>query len=419
MTIDSEHLAPSADLPQWLRQSRDSAWNAFRTLPAPARSDEAWRFADLKKLDLSGFRPGDAAGDLPAFTGVTGAAAQLVFVNGRLASRHLPAASGLQILSMAEALASRPDVLQAHLTVPDTGLGGAKFAALHQAQLQDATIIIAPKDVAESGAVEIVHWISGEQASAFPRTIIVAEEGAKCAVIEHHLSAGAAPGFACGAAQISTARGAHVAYALVNRLNAVSRSIHLSTIRTGQDAHVRHGLYNLGGAYARTEARSHVAGAGSRCDMLGVTIAGAEEEFDQRTLQHHEAGHAGSDLLYKNVLFGKARTIFAGLIQVDEGAHFTDAYQKCRNLLMTEDCEANSMPGLEINADQVKCSHGSTSGQIRADEIFYFQSRGIPEALARQWIANGFTHEAVERLGHEAMETAILAAVDERFSAMV
>jgi Fe-S cluster assembly protein SufD len=125
---------------------------------------------------------------------------------------------------------------------------------------------------------------------------------------------------------------------------------------------------------------------------------------------------AYSDLLFKNSLYDNSKTIFSGLIFVDKAAHHTDAYQTCRNLLMSDTCEANSMPGLEINADQVKCSHGSTSSQIHDEEIFYLRARGIDPISARQLIARGFSVECVERLNDEATESLILKFIDDKFA---
>ena len=150
--------------------------------------------------------------------------------------------------------------------------------------------------------------------------------------------------------------------------------------------------------------------------MLSVSIPHREQEYDQRTLQHHVSESTYSHLLYKNTLYGHSKTVFSGLISVDENAHHTDAYQTCRNLLMTDDCEANSMPGLEINADQVKCSHGSTSAQVSDEEIFYLQARGIDPVRARQLIARGFSVEAVQRLENEDAENLVLTFVDAKFA---
>jgi Fe-S cluster assembly protein SufD len=277
-------------------------------------------------------------------------------------------------------------------------------------------VVMVSEKVEIAEPVEIIHWLSGENASAFPRTIILAGANSKVTVVEHHLSAGTEAGLNCGAAQIVAERGAQVSYVQLNRLNAASKSLHFSTLRCERDAGVKYAQFNLGGGYVRSEALSQVAGEGSRSDMLSVSLASAGQEIDQRTLQDHLAPHGFSDLLYKNVLFSGGKTVFAGLIRVADGAHFTDAYQKCRNLLLSDDCEANSMPGLEINADQVKCSHGSTSGRLNEEEVFYFQSRGIPRQAAEHMISLGFTQEVISRIGHEAVEALVYAAIEARFA---
>jgi Fe-S cluster assembly protein SufD len=138
--------------------------------------------------------------------------------------------------------------------------------------------------------------------------------------------------------------------------------------------------------------------------MLSVSAVEDSQVVDQRTLQIHEVPATASDLLYKNALNDTARTIFTGLIRVDEGAHQTDAYQKVRNLLLSDEAEANSAPGLEIEADDVRCTHGATSGTLEGEELFYFESRGIPRKQAQQLITFGFLNEVVERLPHSGIQ---------------
>src|SRR4029077_5238515 len=147
---------------------------------------------------------------------------------------------------------------------------------------------------------------------------------------------------------------------------------------------------NLGGAYSRFESLSRLIGEGARSDLLAVCVAENAQEFDARTLQDHASPQTTSDLLYKNALNDRARNTFGGLIRVEPHAHFTDAYQTVRNLLLSDDAEANSMPGLEIMADNVKCSHGATSGQLNEDELFYLLARGIPKSVALQLLVAGF-----------------------------
>jgi Fe-S cluster assembly protein SufD len=145
-------------------------------------------------------------------------------------------------------------------------------------------------------------------------------------------------------------------------------------------------------------------------------VAKHQQEFDARTLQDHISPRTASDLLYKNALDDRARTIFGGLIRVERDAHFTDAYQKVRNLLLSDDSEANSMPGLEILADNVRCTHGATSGQIDEDELFYLRTRGIPTKVAQRLLVIGFLDEVIRRLDHPAIAEHLHRLIEEKFS---
>ena len=149
--------------------------------------------------------------------------------------------------------------------------------------------------------------------------------------------------------------------------------------------------------------------------MLSVTVAEGDQEFDQRTWQDHVAPGASSDLLYKNSLDDRSRTIFAGMIKVEPGAQRTDAYQKVRNLMLSDDAEANSMPGLEILADDVRCTHGATSGQVEAEELFYMLARGIHRRTAQRLIVRGFLQEAIDRLGNAALSARLGELVGAKF----
>jgi Fe-S cluster assembly protein SufD len=414
--------APSwnhAQTPAWFAEMQQTAWHEFASLPLPSRKDEAWRFADLTKLKFDHFNDAPAA-DTAVVARLIGlsqelkeSAGRVIFVNDRLV--HIDsqlAACGISV----ETLATGFDNAKHLLNSISSRLGSGKFVSLHQAHLRNATVITAAKNAQLAAPVEIYHWVTGNNASVFPRTIISAGENSRVSIVEHHQSADATSvQFSCGAAQLVAGRGASIDYVLSQNWNHASKSIHLSSTHCGRDSRVNHCLVNLGSAWGRTECVSHLEGPGSRSDMLSVSLTDQDQEMDQRTLQLHHAPHAQSDLLYKNVLFGKSRSIFAGLISVDEGAHFTDAYQTCRNLLMTDECEANAMPGLEINADQVKCSHGSTSGAISEEEIFYFESRGIPEQQARALLAQGFLAQTLERLGSESVREFLVAKVAAKF----
>jgi Fe-S cluster assembly protein SufD len=197
--------------------------------------------------------------------------------------------------------------------------------------------------------------------------------------------------------------GAHVNYVCAQAWSERTLAVQINSTIVGRDASARALTVNLGGEHIRTESVSHLRGQGGRSDMLAVTVADQKQEIDQRTFQIHEAPNTFSDLLYKNALDDEARTIFSGLIRVSPGAHKTDAYQKVRNLLLSDEAEANSMPGLEIEADDVRCTHGATSGQIEDEELFYLRSRGIPMKDAQRLIVHGFLDEVLERLGDKLL----------------
>ena len=224
------------------------------------------------------------------------------------------------------------------------------------------------------------------------------------------------PGLAIAFNDLCAGQNSKLDYVAIQALNEVTRIIQINETSTARDASAKGFILNTGASWARNECLSRLEGAGSRSDMLSVSVPAREQEYDQRTFQHHVSEGAYSDLLYKNSLYDDSKTIFSGLIFVDAGAHHTDAYQTCRNLLMSDTCEANSMPGLEINADQVKCSHGSTSSQIHDEEIFYLRARGIDPVSARQLIARGFSVECVERIGDEATEEFVLKFIDDKFA---
>src|ERR1700682_3767404 len=190
----------------------------------------------------------------------------------------------------------------------------------------------------------------------------------------------------------------------------------MNTTTVDHDASAMSLNLHLGARYSRFESLSRLIGEGARSDLLAVAVAKGEQEFDARTLQDHVSPHTASDLLYKNALDDRARCTFGGLIRVEPHAHFTDAYQKVRNLLLSDDAEANSMPGLEILADNVRCTHGATSGQINEDEMFYLRSRGIPIKTAQRLLVSGFLNEVIERIEERVLADHLRKLIEEKFA---
>jgi len=233
--------------------------------------------------------------------------------------------------------------------------------------------------------------------------------------LDHFLSAdGQARGFATGVNDLVLRPGSKLSYISVQDWSRQFVSVQMNSTVAEEQASAVNLSLNFGGRYSRVESVSRLAGAGARSDMLAVSIAGADQEFDQRTLQDHLQPNTTSDLLYKNALSDNARTVFSGLIKVERGAHRTDAYQKVRNLLLSDEAEANSMPGLEILADDVRCTHGATSGQVEPEELFYLLSRGIPQVKANGLIVNGFLSEVIDRLSGEDIKAYLHGQIADR-----
>ncbi|MES2996653.1 MAG: Fe-S cluster assembly protein SufD [Verrucomicrobiota bacterium] len=409
-------------LPHWFTTRQAAAQKRYESTPAPKRGDETWRFSNLKQLDFTGFSrsvgvPPTFENFLPISTGLEKPAAKFVFANDVLVSSESLLPETVICLPLSEALEKHGDLVEKYFMRQETRLGSTKFAAWHEANVSNGLFVFVPDGVEVEGSIEAHHWISGANTVVFPHTLVVTGANAKVRVIDIFRSAeGLEAGLAIAFNDLRAGAGSKLNYVAVQELNEVSRVIQINETGADRDSVVKSFLLNTGAAWARNESLSRLEGPGSRSDMLSVSIPSREQEYDQRTFQHHVSPGAYSDLLYKNSLYDNSRTIFSGLIFVDEGAHNTDAYQTCRNLLMSDSAEANSMPGLEINADQVKCSHGSTSSPVPDSEIFYLQSRGIDADRARQLIARGFSVEVIERLDDEETEKLVLRFVDGKFA---
>ena len=213
--------------------------------------------------------------------------------------------------------------------------------------------------------------------------------------------------------------GAHIFRKVVQDLNETTTSFQLDTTVAGRDAQVKNLAVNIGAKKARYENQTRIEGPGADVKMYSLTVAEAAQEFDQRTFQTHNAPNAVSDLLYKNALLGNSRSIFSGLIKVAEGAQQTDAYQTNRNLLLDPTAEANALPGLEILANDVRCSHGATTGNLDPDELFYMMQRGIPRRTAMQLMVFGFFEEVIEKVENEELADNLRRLIHKKFDAKI
>jgi Fe-S cluster assembly protein SufD len=414
------------EFPDWFHDQQRSAWKQFSSLANPTRKDQAWRFSNVGLLDLSPFRYGGTLNEqertaiLEQSRGLEKVAGRMIFAGDELLERDVISEQlkkqGVIFQSLERAIVEHTDLFRKHFMSQPAKLGSAKFAALHQSLVSSGTFLYVPRGVEIELPIEIFHWLNGENASAFPHLLLVTDELAKVTVIEHFRSVDQkVTGFACGVNDLVAGPGAKVKYVCAQNWGQNVVSLQMNSTTVDHDGSAMSLNLHLGSRYSRFESLSRLIGEGARSDLLAVAVAKHQQEFDARTLQDHASPRTASDLLYKNALDDRARTIFGGLIRVEPHAHFTDAYQKVRNLLLSDEAEANSMPGLEILADNVRCTHGATSGQIDEDELFYLRARGIPVPVAQRLIVTGFLDEVVQRLDHPQIAEHLHRLIEAKF----
>jgi Fe-S cluster assembly protein SufD len=397
---------------EWFGELQAQAWDEFEAEPFPVRTNELWRFSSLKNLSLDGYiSAAEFSGDASRLTEqreFLNPAGRIIFANEILLSAQLldPALkrAGVIFTTLSQALEKHSDLLREHFMAQPARLGSAKFAALHKAVVKAGAFLWVPRGVEIVAPFEVFHLVQGDLATVFPHTLIIADDNSRVTLLEHFVSANPEHrGFACGVNDLVLKPGSKLTYVSIQEWSRNFVSVQVNSTVAAKDSAAINLALNFGGKYSRLESVSRMVDRGARSDMLAISVARGEQEFDQRTLQDHLKPDTTSDLLYKNTLRDQARTIFSGLIKVEPGAHRTDAYQKVRNLLLSDEAEANSMPGLEILADDVRCTHGATSGQVEPEELFYLKSRGIDDLAAKRLIARGFLNEVVDRLPDEQL----------------
>jgi Fe-S cluster assembly protein SufD len=417
------HLARLQHLPAWWLERKKAAYERFVSLPMPKRTDEGWRFSNLTGITLEGFKLPTSAVDYKKTThsdvGVAGAGT-LLFANNRLAMQEPLGAEvanrGVIFETLQNALLRHGDLVRSHLLAQPSKLGSDKFAALHEAFLEDGAFIYVPRNVEVPLPVGVFHYAAGAGTAVFPHTLVIAEENARVTVADFFRSCqDADTHFACGGNDIYASHGSNVTYVAMQDWSHSSLSFQFNATVARRDAKVLSLNLHAGGRQARHESFSQLQAPGAHSEMLALTLAHNSQEFDQRTLQIHQAPNTSSNLLYKNALLDQSKTIFSGLIVVDPDAQKTDAYQSNRNLMLSDDAEAHSLPGLEIQANDVRCTHGATTSRIPAEQEFYLQSRGIAKAEADKLLVFGFFEEVLGKIEHQELHDRLTEIIHEKF----
>ncbi len=402
------------NLPQWLLNQKRQSWKEYRSLPLPSRKMETWRFANVRGLGVDAFHlanPLDAqqkANLIDRSRDLNPAAGRLVFGNDDLLeksglSQELTE-KGVIFEPLQEAFSNHSEILEEFYMAQESALGSEKFAALHTALNRNGTLLYVPENVEIKLPLVCHHWASAENTAVFPHTLVIARDNARVIFVDIYKSGeSSARQFACGVSTLYAGSASKVEYHYVQNWSEQSLSFNTLTTIAQRDSHIRAFGMNIGSKHARNEGHTIIEGPGSNAELYSLTISHDDQEIDQRTRQTHRAPHARSYLLFKNALLDTSKTIFSGLIKVEEAAQQTDAYQTNRNLLLSPTAEANSLPGLEILANDVKCSHGATTGQLDETQLFYLLSRGIQKMTAQTLLVFGFFEEVLDKIDNREL----------------
>ncbi len=418
---DVRQLSERLGEPAWLAERRQAAWKAYQTLPLPTTADESWRRTDLRGLALGQLvpAPADESPVEPGWVGPLareGDGALLIVRPGREEKRAGGAAlaeSGVVFKEWKQAVRENGDQVRAALgtVVPDAE---TKFSALAAAAAETGVVLVVPPGVQLPSPLHSVLWAPGSGGLFPTRALIVLGEGASAAVVHETASPDAPGGQAChtGIVEIAVGAGAQLKLVELQNWGRHVWSFSHERARLEAEASLEWVIGAVGSRLAKSFNTLDLAGQGAQARISGLCAADGLQHFDYVTRQNHLAEHTTSDLLFKGALWGHSRSVWQGMIYVAPGAQKADGYQANRNLMLSKEARADSLPGLEILADDVRCSHGATVGQLEEEPVFYSMSRGLGFQDAARLIVGGFFEPVLQRIPFESLRERLKLILD-------
>ena len=448
-----EALSRAKNEPAWMLAYRLEAWHLYEETPGPAANDELWRRTTLKDLDLESVVPFASGGDsrdalnaLPEkFQQVANdpnAAGVLAQFNTGVALARLAddlVKRGVILCDIDTAIREHPDLVKQYFMTqavtfsenryksdkPRTAatgkhegggygdtVGDLKFTALHAAFFSGGTFLYVPRNVVVELPLQTLTYFDSPNLAMFTHTLVVVEEGASVKLIENYASKeNETQRFSNGAVELIVKPGANLQYF---HLQDYAQNVWHFTSQAAlleKDASLTWLVGTLGSQTTKAFLDCKMLGTGTNAALLGFFFGDGKQHFDQHTFQNHIVGHSTSDLLYKGALKDNAYSVFRGLIRVNPAAQRSDAYQANRNILLSEHSHADSIPELEIEANDVRCTHGATVGPIDPEQVFYLMARGIPRAEAEQLITEGFFDPLMQKIPLESVRDELTAAI--------
>ncbi len=409
--------------PEWLVARRVAAAERLGSIAWPTPQEEIWRYSRINELDLARFRPmsaeelgapGDerAPGGGPWAAEAGARAAAIVVRDGRVVRHEIDPALEAKGLRVCDIATCDDELVQASLGRASAASEDA-FTVLHDAFLAGGAFIYVPDGVVVEQPIVVLHWSEGAGEASFPHTLVVLGERAEATVLDRfgspdteHLSN--------AVVELLVGDAAHLRYLALQEHGPRTWSLGFQRAHVGRDATVRSSAVALGGDYARLRSETLLAGQSSESDQLAVYFGDQDQMLDFRTLQDHDAPWTRSDLLFKGAVEDSARSVYSGLVHLRPAAQKSNATQTNRNLVLSEGASAESIPNLEIEANDVRCSHASTVGPIDDEQRYYLESRGVPPAEAERLIVLGFFDDVFARLPVSALTRRLRRTVIEK-----
>ena len=399
----------------WLKALRAEATERVGVLRMPTPHDEAWRFTDISALTRQSFQPlrtptALQAGDIERFH-IDEAATRLVFVDGV----HAPqlSSAGVGVGNLASTMATHGPTLQAHLG-RHAAFHDKPFAALNTAFLHDAAVIIVPRDTSVATPVHLLFIATQSELGAHPRALLVAEPGSAVTLIEDYVALHDGAYFTNSVAEVALGANATVEHVRVQRESGQAFHIASCAVSLAHASRYHSVSIALGARLSRIELDVRQSAAATECSLDGLAMIGERQLADTQTFIDHAKPHGVSRQLHKTIVDGAAHAVFRGRVMVRTGAQQTDSAQSSRNLLLSAKARVDTLPQLEIFADDVKCTHGATVGQLDGEEVFYLRSRGLSEVAARKLLTYAFGAEVIDRIPVASLRHRLEQAVLER-----
>jgi Fe-S cluster assembly protein SufD len=396
--------ALTSNEPAWLRSQRQAAWRVFEKLPMPTKRDVDWQRFDIRPLKLDKI--------------------SIPVAQPTISERHTPvpadsANRGVIFCDMQTALADHAELIGEYLGKSIAPDEPRKFAALHAAFWKSGTFLYVPANVRIPFPLEAIHEFAGQNVGGFPRTLVVIEPGAEATLVQKFVGgpvagSNGAPSVHASGSELFVKEGAHLHYVSLQNFSPNVFDFTLKRANVARDAEIDWVLGMFGASFQRYDVECVMEGEGGTSFMYAVGVLDGKQQFGQFTKQHHKKGNTVSDLMFKNVLRDSAVTNYAGMIKVEKDANGTNAYQANRNLVLSDKVKCDTKPILEIESNQLRCTHGATVGRLDENQLFYLRSRGLTTDQASDVLIEAFLDPVLARIRVEDVQKEFAALVHDK-----